>query len=63
MTLLLEIVREAGLRAPKSISHTSALWGRSVIGETCATAGIIACSTSHRPRRPTHRHPGSPGAV
>ncbi len=33
VTLLLEIVREAGLRAPKSISHTVSLVGALIIGE------------------------------
>ena len=42
VTLLLEIVREAGLRAPKSISHTVSLVGALIIGETAVSAGIIS---------------------
>ena len=41
VTLLLEIVREAGLRAPQSISTRSA--GRAlIIGETAVSAGIVS---------------------
>lgn len=42
VTLLLEIVREAGLRAPKSISHTVSLVGALIIGETAVSAGIVS---------------------
>lgn len=42
VTLLLEIVREAGLRAPKSISHTVSLVGALILGETAVSAGIIS---------------------
>lgn len=42
VTLLLEIVREAGLRAPKSISHTVSLVGALIIGETAVNAGIVS---------------------
>lgn len=42
VTLLLEIVREAGLRAPQSISHTVSLVGALIIGETAVSAGIIS---------------------
>ena len=42
VTLLLEIVREAGLRAPKSISHTVSIVGALIIGETAVTAGIVS---------------------
>ena len=42
VTLLLEIVREAGLRAPKSISHTVSIVGAIIIGETAVTAGIVS---------------------
>lgn len=42
VTLLLEIVREAGLRAPKSISHTVSLVGALIIGETAVDAGIVS---------------------
>ncbi|HJD21732.1 MAG TPA: spore germination protein [Candidatus Gemmiger faecigallinarum] len=42
VTLLLEIVREAGLRAPKSIGHTVSLVGALILGETAVSAGIIS---------------------
>lgn len=42
VTLLLEIVREAGLRAPKSISQTVSLVGALIIGETAVSAGIVS---------------------
>lgn len=42
VTLLLEIVREAGLRAPQSISHTVSLVGALIIGETAVNAGIVS---------------------
>lgn len=42
VTLLLEIVREAGLRAPKAISHTVSLVGALIIGETAVSAGIVS---------------------
>lgn len=42
VTLLLEIVREAGLRAPRSISHTVSLVGALIIGETAVSAGIVS---------------------
>ena len=42
MTLLLEIVREAGLRAPKSIGHTVSLVGALILGETAVSAGIVS---------------------
>lgn len=42
VTLLLEIVREAGLRAPKSISHTVSLVGALILGETAVSAGIVS---------------------
>ncbi len=42
VTLLLEIVREAGLRAPKSIGHTVSLVGALIIGETAVSAGIVS---------------------
>ena len=42
VTLLLEIVREAGLRAPQSISHTVGLVGALIIGETAVSAGIVS---------------------
>ena len=42
VTLLLEIVREAGLRAPQSISHTVSIVGALIIGETAVNAGIVS---------------------
>lgn len=42
VTLLLEIVREAGLRAPKSIGHTVSLVGALILGETAVSAGIVS---------------------
>lgn len=42
ITLLLEIVREAGLRAPKSIGHTVSLVGALILGETAVSAGIVS---------------------
>lgn len=42
VTLLLEIVREAGLRAPKSVGHTVSLVGALIIGETAVEAGVVS---------------------
>ena len=42
ITLLLEIVREAGLRAPQSIGHTVSLVGALILGETAVSAGIVS---------------------
>ena len=42
VTLLLEIVREAGLRAPQSIGHTVSLVGALILGETAVSAGIVS---------------------
>ena len=42
ITLLLEIVREAGQRAPKSIGHTVSLVGALIVGETAVSAGIVS---------------------
>ena len=42
VTLLLEIVREAGLRAPHSIGHTVSIVGALIIGETAVSAGIVS---------------------
>ncbi|MDD4850329.1 MAG: spore germination protein [Gemmiger sp.] len=42
LTLLLEIVREAGLRAPRSIGNTVSLVGALIIGETAVSAGIVS---------------------
>ena len=41
VTLLLEIVREAGLRAPQSISHTVSIVGALIIGETAVVGGFV----------------------
>ncbi len=35
-------MREAGLRAPQSISHTVSLVGALIIGETAVSAGIVS---------------------
>lgn len=40
--LIYEIVREAGLRMPKSVGHAVSIVGALVIGESAVTAGIIA---------------------
>ena len=42
VTLLLEIVREAGLRAPKPIGNTVSLVGALIIGETAVSSGIVS---------------------
>ena len=52
ITLLLEIVREAGLRAPKSIGHTVSLVGALIVGETAVSAGIVRTPVLTMPRRP-----------
>ena len=36
------VLREAGLRAPQSISHTVSLVGALIIGETAVSAGIVS---------------------
>lgn len=41
LLVLYEIMREAGLRLPKSIGHAVSIIGGIVIGETTVTAGII----------------------
>lgn len=40
--LIYEIVREAGLRMPKSVGHAISIVGALVIGETAVTAGILS---------------------
>lgn len=40
--LIYEIVREAGLRMPKSVGHAVSIVGALVIGDAAVTAGIIA---------------------
>ncbi len=40
--LIYEIVREAGLRMPKTVGHAVSIVGALVIGESAVTAGIIA---------------------
>lgn len=40
--LIYEIVREAGLRMPKSIGHAVSIVGALVIGDAAVTAGLIA---------------------
>ena len=37
-----EIVREAGLRMPKSVGHTVSIVGALVIGDAAVTAGLIS---------------------
>ncbi len=40
--LIYEIVREAGLRMPKSVGHAISIVGALVIGESAVTAGILS---------------------
>lgn len=40
-----EIVREAGLRMPKSVGHTVSIVGALVIGDAAVTAGLISAPT------------------
>ena len=40
--LIYEIVREAGLRMPKSVGHAISIVGALVIGDSAVTAGIIS---------------------
>jgi spore germination protein KA len=42
VTLLLEIVREAGLRTPKSIGHTVSLVGALIIGDAAVSSGLVS---------------------
>ncbi len=45
MTFVYEIMREAGLRIPKSLGHAVSIVGALVIGESAVSAGIISSST------------------
>ncbi len=45
MTFVYEIMKEAGLRIPKSLGHAVSIVGALVIGESAVTAGIISSST------------------
>ena len=45
ITLVYEIMKEAGLRIPKSLAHAVSIVGALVIGESAVTAGIISSST------------------
>ena len=40
--LIYEIVREAGLRMPKTVGHAISIVGALVIGESAVTAGIVS---------------------
>jgi len=42
VNIIYEIVREAGLRMPKSVGHAVSIVGALVIGEAAVTAGIIS---------------------
>lgn len=58
VTLLLEIVREAGLRAPQSISHTVSIVGALIIGETAVNAGIVSVPVLTMAGGRHYRHAG-----
>lgn len=45
ITFVYEIMKEAGLRIPKSLGHAVSIVGALVIGESAVTAGIISSST------------------
>ena len=45
ITVVYEIMKEAGLRIPKSLGHAVSIVGALVIGESAVTAGIISSST------------------
>ncbi len=45
MTFVYEVMREAGLRIPKSLGHAVSIVGALVIGESAVSAGIISTST------------------
>ena len=45
ITLVYEIMKEAGLRIPKSLGHAVSIVGALVIGESAVNAGIISAST------------------
>lgn len=63
VTLLLEIVREAGLRAPQSISHTVSLVGALIIGETARQCGYRQRTSFNDGRWRYHCHAGCAVAV
>lgn len=45
ITIVYEIMREAGLRIPKPLGHAVSIVGALVIGESAVSAGIISSST------------------
>lgn len=45
ITFVYEIMKEAGLRIPKSLGHAVSIVGALVIGDSAVTAGIISSST------------------
>lgn len=45
ITVVYEIMKEAGLRIPKSLGHAVSIVGALVIGESAVNAGIISAST------------------
>lgn len=45
ITFVYEIMKEAGLRIPKSLGHAVSIVGALVIGESAVNAGIISAST------------------
>ena len=45
MTFVYEVMKEAGLRIPKSLGHAVSIVGALVIGESAVNAGIISAST------------------
>ncbi|MBQ1453772.1 MAG: spore germination protein, partial [Ruminococcus sp.] len=45
VTFVYEIMKEAGLRIPKSLGHAVSIVGALVIGESAVSAGIISSST------------------
>lgn len=45
ITFVYEVMREAGLRIPKSLGHAVSIVGALVIGESAVSAGIISSST------------------
>ncbi len=45
ITMLYEIMREAGLRLPKEVGHTVSIVGSIIIGETAVNGGLISAPT------------------
>ena len=43
--IIYEIMREAGLRAPKSLSHAVSIVGALVIGEAAVNSGLVGAPT------------------